>query len=337
MSIPEEGAAADYGLFCLKKCEPSKAQKDEDDLAANRRVSLPCVDASSQDKDKNSAATAQSVQSPATVALLKGTAAGIEETGALVADAEGKKAKAMAMEAASAVAEAQAAAARARSASDLVLAQSRGDLSTEVKAALTESAERAGLFARSAETAATKAAAELKELEEVPKMAAKEAADEAVSQLKKQDALNHQVMDTLEANIQPPPPPPPYPAAGRAAEPYALAISTATEAESRYQAKASTLTDQADMLRMSARKVDKQAEPYEKAGQEGLAKIVHQTAQDLAVKAANLDTKAMEATSEAAHIEVTLPKYGAAAGTAAARANILGQQKWMPPAPDAAA
>jgi len=335
MSIPEEGVAADYGLFCLKKCEPSKAQKDEEDLAANRRVSLPCVDAGTQ--VNKSADTSLSVQSPATVALLKGTSAGIEETGALVADAEGKKAKAMAMEAASAVAEAQAAAARARSASDLVLAQNRGDLSNEVKAALTDSAERAGLFARSAATAAKKAAEELKELEEVPQMAAKEAADEAVSQLKKQDALNHQVMDTLEANIKPPPPPPPYPAAGRAAEPYALAISTATEAESRYKAKASTLTDQADMLRLSARNVDKRAEPYEKAGQEGLAKIVHQTAQDLAVQAANLDTKAIEASSEAAHIEVTLPKYGAAAGTAVARANILGQQKWMPPAPDAAA
>mmetsp|Transcript_61841 Transcript_61841/g.109830 ORF Transcript_61841/g.109830 Transcript_61841/m.109830 type:complete len:413 (-) Transcript_61841:73-1311(-) len=333
MVMPEEGAAADYALFCLQRCHPSDDEKDRDDFAAQKRVSLPCKDLSEAGDGKASNHTAKAAESPAVVALMKGASAAIEETGALVADAEGKKAAAMAAEAEAAVAEASAAAARARAASNLALAQSRGDLSNEVKAALKESAERAGFFAKTAEESAATAAKELKELEEVPKMAAKEASAEAVKQVKAQDAMNHQVMDTLEANISPPPPPPPYEAAGRAAEPYASAISTATDAESMYEAQATALTDQADMLRTSAMNVVKQAEPYEEAGRKDLAKIIQKRAEDISVQAANLDTKAVEASSKAAHIEVALPKYGAAAGTAVARANILGQQKWMPPPP----
>eukprot|EP00930_Biecheleria_cincta_P060286 TRINITY_DN45964_c0_g1_i1.p1 TRINITY_DN45964_c0_g1~~TRINITY_DN45964_c0_g1_i1.p1 ORF type:complete len:316 (+),score=110.72 TRINITY_DN45964_c0_g1_i1:68-1015(+) len=254
-----------------------------------------------------------------------------EDTGALVAQAEGRKAAAMAMEAKAAQAEAEAAAARAKAAADLTLAQNRGDLSSQVQAQLTDSAKRAAMYARTAAQYAKKAEKELAEIQAVPEEAAKEAAKAAVQQLQAQDKMNHAVVKMLDANLNPPPLPPVPEAAGKAAGPYVAAMSRAHEMQSTFEAKASGLRFEAEMLRTGAHNTAQQKAALEAAGDKALAKEVGSIQDDLLAKAAAKETAAAEVSSEAQHIELTLPKYAAAASQAVARATILGQQKWMPP------
>lgn len=254
-----------------------------------------------------------------------------EDTGALVAQAEGRKAEAMATEAKAAEAEAEAAAARAKAAADVSLAQNRGDLSSQVQAQLTDSAKRAAMYAKTAAQYAKKAEKELEQIQAAPEEAAKEAANAAVQQLQQQDQMNHRVMHMLEANIVPPPLPPVPEAVGKAAEPYVAAMSRAHEMQSTFEAKASGLRFQAEMLRTGAQNMEKQKAGIEAAGDSALAKEVGATADDLLAQAAAKETAAAEESSEAQHIELMLPEYADAASQAVARATVLGQQKWMPP------
>lgn len=275
------------------------------------------------------ASTAQS-----TAASLRAPGPGLspaEDTGALVAQAEGRKAEAMATEAKAAEAEAEAAAARAKAAADLSLAQNRGDMSSGIREQLIDAGKRAAQYAKTAAQYAKKAEKELEQVQAAPQEAANEAAQAAVKQLQQQDQMNHKIMHMLAVNLAPPAVPPVPFSAGRAAEPYVAAKSRAAEMQSTFEAKASSLNFQAEMLRTGAQNTAKQEAAFKAAGNDALAEEVADTTDSLLSQAAAKETAAAQETSEAQHIELMLPEYTAAAGQAVARATILGRQKWMPP------
>eukprot|EP00440_Ansanella_granifera_P011275 gb/GFBE01012230.1/.p1 GENE.gb/GFBE01012230.1/~~gb/GFBE01012230.1/.p1 ORF type:complete len:439 (+),score=124.90 gb/GFBE01012230.1/:1-1317(+) len=330
----EEAAFTDYARYCLNNCVPSGAIK--------QGLSVPCSFSHDASLSGEQAVALAMAKVYAPQLMIEGAeqnksepAPTLEESGALVADAEGKKATAMVLEAQSAAAAAEAAADQAKSAYDLQVAQSRGSLAKEVKAQLRESAKRAEAFAQSAKDAAKKAMDELREMQDVPIKAAREAAEAAKRQLKSQDTINDQVMQAVDDNVHPPPVPPPPVAAAKAAEPYSLAMGRAAEMQSSLENKASQLTSEAHLLRTGAKQVEGQLKAYADDGRQDLADQVKASSNDLLMKSMAKDTEAAETRYHAEQVQQDIPKYADAAAAAVARATVIANQKWMPPALEA--
>lgn len=252
-----------------------------------------------------------------------------------VAKAEDKKTEAMENEAKVAKVEASLAKANARTAASLAVAHSRGDLFEEVKTELQHSAERAGAYALAAQQAAKKAEEEVKEIEEAPAVAAQEAANAAIKQFSQQDELNKKFLSNFKAHATPKIPTTPA-AAAVAAGPYHAAIRQVESTQGLYEAKSAQLSSEADLLRASSDSTHHQIHAYEEAGNVQAAKQIQTQAHDLLVRSLEKETEAAEAMDEARRIGLMVPKYAAAAADAAARASILGSEKWMPPSYQAA-
>ncbi|CAE7745314.1 atl2, partial [Symbiodinium necroappetens] len=103
-----------------------------------------------------------------------------------------------------------------------------------------------------------------------------------------------------------------------------------------YEAKSAQLSSEADLLRASSDSTHHQIHAYEEAGNVQAAKQIQTQAHDLLVRSLEKETEAAEAMDEARRIGLMVPKYAAAAADAAARASILGSEKWMPPSYQAA-
>mmetsp|Transcript_14018 Transcript_14018/g.26200 ORF Transcript_14018/g.26200 Transcript_14018/m.26200 type:complete len:422 (-) Transcript_14018:36-1301(-) len=313
-------AATDYSRFCLQNCIH--------DAASQQNLCTPA--------DGAATAPAEALTSSLESSLLTEGAQQVgtkpkEDTGALVAQAEGRKATALANEARVASFEATLAAAKARTAASLELAHNRGSLAEEVKAELQDTAARAGAYAARAQEAAKTAEEEVKEIENSPKVAAQEAAQAAIKQFGQQNELNEKFLHNFQAHATPTVALA-GPTATGAAAPYRAAIREVQSTQSLWEAKASQLKSDADLLRASSQSVHRHIHSYEAAGDMAGAQNLKSQAHDLLVKSVEKETEAAEAMDQARRIGLMVPKYEEAAADAAARASILGSQKWMPPA-----
>mmetsp|Transcript_40154 Transcript_40154/g.93982 ORF Transcript_40154/g.93982 Transcript_40154/m.93982 type:complete len:440 (-) Transcript_40154:34-1353(-) len=310
LDIESAESATDYSRFCLQNCIH--------DASSKQNLCTPADDS-----------TNQSPLIPASSLLNEG-AAQMEKPDKDVAKAEDKKTEAMENEAKVAKVEASLAKANARTAASLAVAHSRGDLFEEVKTELQHSAERAGAYALAAQEAAKKAEEEVKEIEEAPAVAAQEAANAAIKQFSQQDELNKKFLSNFKAHATPKIPTTPA-AAAVAAGPYQAAIRQVESTQGLYEAKAAQLSSEADLLRASSDSTHHQIHAYEEAGNVQAAKQIQTQAHDLLVRSLEKETEAAEAMDESRRIGLMVPKYAAAAADAAARASILGSEKWMPP------
>ncbi|CAE7692045.1 atl2 [Symbiodinium pilosum] len=303
-------SATDYSRFCMQNCVH--------DSASTESLCTPASDAPAR----------APIVSPA--ALLNEGAEQMEKPDKDVAKAKDKKEEAVKNEEKIASVEASLASANEKAAANLALAHSRGDLFEEVKTELQHSAERAGAYAAAAKKAADLAEEEAQEIAEVPKAAAKEAAEAAIKQFQQQDQLNKKFLSNLKAHATPTLPPTPV-AAAVAAAPYRAAIRQVESTQGLYENKAAQLKSEADLLKASSDSAHSQVHAYQAAGNVGAAQKIQTQAHDLLVRSLEKETEAAEAMDEARRIGLMVPKYAAAAADAAARASILGSQKWMPP------
>eukprot|EP00933_Yihiella_yeosuensis_P043679 TRINITY_DN3860_c9_g1_i1.p1 TRINITY_DN3860_c9_g1~~TRINITY_DN3860_c9_g1_i1.p1 ORF type:complete len:423 (-),score=142.83 TRINITY_DN3860_c9_g1_i1:280-1548(-) len=328
--------AMDYGSYCMQKCQPAENTglscflTDAEKQATDARVALMggAVEAV-QAGDK--ADKAEALQS---ALLAKNDAeedeAGLEETGAMVAEAEGKKASAMAVETKAAMAEAQAAQARATALVDLKKAENRGGIIADIQGQLMESSQRAHLFAQTALKASQQAAADLEALKHVHEFAAKEAAKMAVAQLNFEAQTNLHELDLFNRNLEPVPLPPVPEQIGKAASPYLKAAAQAGGVKQLFEAEASAKRDEAERLRFGAERTRGQAAAYE--GNAGALNKIRASADKLLQQSQDAEGAALNADQEAERIGAQLPKYMGLAGQAVGRATVMGEQKWMPPA-----
>ena len=291
----EEGeSAVDYSRFCLQSCSPPGAKQS----LCTPSIPLPSLDTS---------------------LLIAGAKPEAPQT---KASAAGQKAAAIAAQTIKiASAQAAAALAEAKAEANMEIEQSKKALASEIKAELNQSAARAAMYAKRASASIKKAEQELQEIKKLPKLAAEQAAKEAIRQLKLQDEMHQQMLEAYQAHYSPTQQPPSA-AATIVQSPFKAAIREAEQTQSVYEQKASQLNSEADLLRASAASVEKQLEAY--AGNLKLSKVIQSRSHDLLVKSLQKEAQAAEAMDEAHKAGEVVPKYQRAAATAAYRASMLG-------------
>merc|ERR1719221_358780 len=133
---------------------------------------------------------------------------------------------------------------------------------------------------------------ELREIEEAPFKFAKEAANEAVRELREETAASKAFVAKRELLLQPARPAQPAEAAARAAAPYYDAMQQAVVTGSQYEAKARSLERDAWVATQQSRALGAQSAEYQNQGLTSMAERLHKQAEDQVLRARALDTEA---------------------------------------------
>jgi hypothetical protein len=256
----------------------------------------------------------------------------LKETGALVAEASGKNAFAAGLEARLTEAEAGSAQSLALSNGDMEAAKSSTLMVTAAKAQVQAAEVRAAVYARSAAKAAARAQEELQEIKDMPKKAAKMAADEArkIIQGEINEAANN--LAIVKSRLAPPGLPVPLAeAAVRAAQPYYSVMNKAIGMGNIYEAQAHSLQDQAEDLQQQSRTIASQAVAYQAAGRGDMASQLMAQARTMLNTAVAKDAQAQKDYAVAEGVRKQVPNYQANAALASARATAIANPGMQPP------
>eukprot|EP00929_Paragymnodinium_shiwhaense_P120590 TRINITY_DN92550_c0_g1_i1.p1 TRINITY_DN92550_c0_g1~~TRINITY_DN92550_c0_g1_i1.p1 ORF type:complete len:582 (-),score=153.75 TRINITY_DN92550_c0_g1_i1:33-1778(-) len=260
------------------------------------------------------------------------TALPTPDTGALVAEAQGRFATASSLEARAAKAEVQSSRFLANSSFSLQSAKSSVLFIRKAKAEIAASATRAAIYAASAKQSAATAAAELAEMERIPQEAADFAAAEAEREFWAEANATALKMAQEDAMLKGPPPPAAAgPAALRAAAPYHRAMDITMDARASYDSQARRWSAQSQVLYGGAQARHVQAHELQAAGHTEAAKKTMEAAKQSLSEAVAADQKAEQLYGQAKQADEQLPRLMADADFAAQTAGEMAGVRWMPP------
>merc|ERR1719217_815371 len=215
---------------------------------------------------------------------------------------------------------------------DLEASKSNSLMITAAQAQVKAAEVRADIYAKSAAKAAKRAAAELKDIMEIPQRAAEVAAAEAKKRV--QDEVNEQHGNLLWVKSRLAGPALPVPlaeAAVRAAAPYYSVMNKAIAMGNLYEANAHNLQDQAQSLQEQSRSVASQAVGYQQAGYGDMAKKLMAQAKSMLNEAQAKDAAARKDYEVAEGVRKQVPNYQANAALASARATTIANPAGQPP------
>lgn len=350
--ITSAEGAIDYGRFCFLSCQPTK----------ERTIGSSCVDLSTRNVDTGQTsggngadwATQQTpVVGEAAVPDIGGEApqfadadgmvdakdpaapapAEDNDSGAMVAEAEGNHAVAEGMEAR--LSEAEAKSMRLLAASTDALRKVKEQaVNTNGASATVKSMEvQAEIYARSAAKSARQAQTDFDELKAATREVGLEAGKAAAAQMQNEADQEAAEAKFLRTKFAPLKVEPLAEAAKRAAQPYADAMQRATVIRMAYTTQAHQLSDLAHDLQTNARTLVSQAAIYQSAGNEGTASQLMSHAKGMLDEAATTDAQAHKWQAVAQQITQSLPQYQMQAGMAAARAAAIANPAGQPPPP----
>jgi len=255
------------------------------------------------------------------------------DTGAFVADAAGNRATAASLE--TRMFKGEAVSAKDFAITGDALKQSRAGFEAiiHIKAAIASANIRTALYARSAEMAENATQEELREIQEAPSKFAREAANEAVRQLREETAAAKVRIAKRELLLQPAMPAQPAEASTRAAAPYYDAMQQAVVTGTQYEAKARRLEQDAWTATQQSRTLGAQAAEYQNQGLTPIAQRLHKQAEDQVLQAQALDTEAARYYAVAEKVHKDVPVYQANAAAASARAAALAYPLGQPTPP----
>jgi len=307
---------------------PTIPQELKDPDAPPEAPQLADAQAEQEASDKAAAEEAGRVEADAGVEEQKEE----KDTGAMVTQASGKQALAASMEARLTEAEASSAQSLSVANGDLEASKSNSLMITAAQAQVKAAEVRADIYAKSAAKAAKRAAAELKDIMEIPQRAAEVAAAEAKKRV--QDEVNEQHGNLLWVKSRLAPPPLPVPlaeAAVKAAGPYYAVMNKAIAMGNLYEANAHNLQDQAQTAQEQSREVASQAVVYQSAGNGEMAAKLMAQAKDLLSQAQAKDAEARKAFAVAEGVRKQVPNYQVNAAAASARATTIANPGGQPP------
>lgn len=255
-----------------------------------------------------------------------------KETGALVAQASGRNAMASGIAARVADAEALSATGRSYADSDLQKSKGEGLLVIAAQAQAQAAEVRAAIYAKSAQKAAARAQADLKEIQEIPQKAAAYAAEEAKRECcgELQELANNKAI--VMARLAPPAMPVPLAeAAVRAAQPYYNVMQKALSMGGLYEQSARNLQDQAQTLQEQSRTIAAQAVAYQGAGYGDMAAKLMSQAKAMLSEANTKNEQAKKDFAVAEGVRKQVPVYQANAAAASARATAIANPAGQPP------
>mmetsp|Transcript_8818 Transcript_8818/g.19381 ORF Transcript_8818/g.19381 Transcript_8818/m.19381 type:complete len:275 (-) Transcript_8818:83-907(-) len=241
-----------------------------------------------------------------------------QETGAMVAQANGKLAIAVGLMARSAEGEAAGAGRLANSSRALRGARARARLLSDAEGSVRASAVRAAVYAHSASLAAKKAKEELDEIKKIPQEAAQEVTSELVAEIWREANVSAAAATATEAELE-------FPSGGshpevasRVAAPYHSSAQREENNRAALAHQATQLKDKAESLRRGAQILASQA-----VGNDAATKRIYEMlrqANGAEAEAENLDIAALAAAS-------SIPDYQAKADEEAARAIALAKEQ----------
>jgi len=255
-----------------------------------------------------------------------------KDTGAMVAEANGKAAAAAGIEARLTEAEVQTAQALSLASTAVQTGENGAHAVNSAKSQVQAAVVRANIYAHSAALAAAKAQATFKAIQDIPAKVAGIAAEEAKRII--QGELNEaaQTVANIKARQAGPPLPVPLAEASvRAAKPFYAAMQKAISTGSLYEAQARSLQDQAEQLQINSRSMASQAVAYQMAGNGGDSQTMMAQARSMLSEAQSKSDQAKKDYAVAESVRKSVPNYQANAAAASARATSIANPGMQPP------